>query len=140
NSVVDANRKKLAELGQSMKLTEQTTGQLRRGLTQLNKLQSQAVPGSAQYKKYEMQIQAVKARLAELGVQARGTGTSLNGMGSGFSRYFGGMMAGVASITSMFFGIRRATDEFTRFDDKLADVQKTTNLAKEDVRELSDEL
>src|SRR5690606_4160098 len=140
NSVIENNRKRLTELGQSMKLTDQSISQLKRTLTQLRKLKNQAVPGSEQYKRYEMQIQAINNRLSELGVRVRGTGTALNRMGSGIGRYFGGITAGIASITSIVFGFRKAIDEFSRFDDQLADVQKTTNLAKEEVKELSDEL
>src|SRR5690606_25086199 len=39
-----------------------------------------------------------------------------------------------------FSGISKARDEYARFDDILADVMKTTNLTKNSVKELNDEL
>src|SRR5690606_28395012 len=39
-----------------------------------------------------------------------------------------------------FTGIKRAVEEYARFDDVMADVMKTTNLTKEEVKLLNEEL
>src|SRR5690606_38057032 len=47
---------------------------------------------------------------------------------------------GIASFMAAFSGIKKATEEYARFDDVLADVMKTTNLAKDSARLLNAEL
>src|SRR5690606_38473375 len=47
---------------------------------------------------------------------------------------------GIASFMAAFSGIKKATEEYARFDDVLADVMKTTNLNKQAVKELNAEL
>lgn len=46
----------------------------------------------------------------------------------------------MASFTGIIFGIKSAINKYVEFTDVIADVQKTTNLAKEEVIELGEEL
>src|SRR5690606_35566007 len=103
-------------------------------------LRKQSVPDSTQYKEYTRQIDIVRGRLNELQRQGTRTAGVLSRIGGGIRNFFSSALGGIATITALAMGIRRATDEFSQFDDKIADVMKTTNAAKEEVIGLNAEL
>lgn len=137
---VDRNQKELTRLNQSLKLEDQSIGTLERSLRNLIRLRKQSVPNSAQYKEYTRQIEIVSGRLNELRQQGTRTAGVLSRIGGGIRNFFSSTLGGIASVTALVMGIRRATDEFSRFDDTIADVMKTTNAAKEEVMGLNSEL
>ena len=65
---------------------------------------------------------------------------SIGKMADGFNRYFSMITVWVASLTGIIFGFKKASNAFAEFDDKVADVQKTTNLTKEEVLDLDKSL
>jgi TP901 family phage tail tape measure protein len=98
------------------------------------------MPDSPLRKEYAAQLQAIKARMAELNGQVKTTTFTFSKMADGFNRYFGMIAAFTASFAGIIFGARKAVDEFNKFDDKVADVMKTTGLAKNEVIELDKSL
>src|SRR5690606_15693441 len=137
---VARNQKELTRLNQSLKLEDQSIGTLERSLRNLIRLRKQSVPDSTQYKEYTRQIDIVRGRLNELQRQGSRTAGVLSRIGGGIRGFFSSTLGGIASLTALVMGIRRATDEFSRFDDKMADVMKTTNAAREEVVALNAEL
>lgn len=140
NSILDYSRKRLDQLNQSLSLEDKTIKQLNDTLRQLKRLRDQTVPGTDQYNAYNDQIAEVSARLSYLRGEADRTGNALTRMGGGLKRFFSSTLGGIASVTALAMGVARARDEYARFDDKIADVMKTTNASKESVRELNEEL
>ncbi|MEJ5143932.1 phage tail tape measure protein [Sphingobacterium sp. MYb388] len=140
NAAITESKKKLAELNQSLKLNELSEKQLEAALKRNINLRKQSVPGSDSYKAYSAQIDQVRNRLIELRAGADNTGNSLMRMGNRLNQYIGTIVAGGASLIAMWSGVKKATNEFAHFDDVLADVQKTTNLTKNGVKDLNTEL
>ena len=56
-----------------------------------------------------------------------------------FNKYFGMVATGVASITGIMMGFRKLSEDVAKMDDIYADVEKTTNLTKKEVKELNEE-
>jgi TP901 family phage tail tape measure protein len=57
-----------------------------------------------------------------------------------FNKYFGIVTATLASFTGVALTVKQAINAYSEYDDKLADVMKTTGLTKDRVTALSDEL
>ncbi|WP_313265091.1 phage tail tape measure protein [Sphingobacterium sp.] len=140
NQVIDAYRNRLEQLRQSMRLEDQTIQDLEKTLRRLKTLRSQAAPGSAEFTRLSEQMQVVSARLAELRGQAASTGGVLRSMGNQVKSYFNSWVSGALALTTAISGIKKATEDYAAFEDKLSDVQKTTNLNKDSVKELNAEL
>jgi len=131
---------RITQLRQGMKLTEMSTTDLKRELLRLNAAFGAATPGTENYQKLGAQVDAVKARLAELRAGATTTGSNISNLANRFNQYFTTIAVGFASFIAFFTGIKRVVDLFAEFDDKISDVQKTTGLAKSEVKDLNEEL
>ncbi|MGJ1228847.1 phage tail tape measure protein [Sphingobacterium siyangense] len=138
--LLDAYRNRLEQLRQSMRLEDQTIQDLEKTLRRLKTLRSQAAPGSAEFTRLSEQMQVVSTRLAELRGQAASTGGVLRSMGNQVKSYFNSWVSGALALTTAISGIKKATEDYAAFEDKLSDVQKTTNLNKDSVKELNAEL
>lgn len=66
--------------------------------------------------------------------------TSLKGLANAFNKYWPVIMGTIGAVTGLVMGTQRASDEFTEFDDKIADVMKVTNMTREEVIALNGEL
>ena len=109
--------------------------ELRAEMTRLRRLATD--PLNKEWQKHSLQLQKVKARYGELQARAQATQVTLKGMTTTLHRFFGTVAGAIATFASIAFGVKRATDEFVTFDDKITDVQKTTGLARAEVLELN---
>ncbi|HIY76403.1 MAG TPA: phage tail tape measure protein [Candidatus Sphingobacterium stercorigallinarum] len=137
---VKALKNEQGELIKSLDLEQKTMSQLKRELRDLARLRDNSIPGSEQYNEYAKQVEKVSGRLRELRIGADNTGSSIERLGGKFRGYVTTVTAIAASLTGLTLGVRKAITEFTQFDDLLADVMKTTNLSRESVAELNEEL
>ncbi|MBL7973113.1 MAG: phage tail tape measure protein [Prolixibacteraceae bacterium] len=97
------------------------------------KRMSETDPG---YKDKLRDVVTLKTRIKELSDQ-QAVHTSLWGkMANGANKYFNVMMAGVAIITGVIFSMSQFVKGMLGLDDALADVMKTTGLARREVRGL----
>lgn len=131
---------RISQLRKGMKLTEMSLADLRKEQQRLNQLWQTSNPGSDNQKQFKAQLDAVNHRMAELRGNAENTGNSLSRMASKFNHYFTMITAGVLTVAAGITGVKKVIDAYAEFDDKLADVMKTTGLAKGEVKELNDEL
>jgi hypothetical protein len=140
---MDAELKKLVaehdQLISKIGLTGLTTKELSARMRELQMILKN-MPDSPLRKEYAAQLQAVKARMAELNGQAKSTAFTFSKMADGFNKYFTMFAAFTASFAGIILGARKAVDEFNKFDDKVADVMKTTGMAKNEVLELDKSL
>lgn len=83
---------------------------------------------------------SLRKRHSELSAQAQATHGFLCRVADGVNKYWNLVVSGMASFTGIIFGIKSAINKYVEFTDVIADVQKTTNLAKEEVIELNEEL
>ncbi len=140
NAAIAEAKRKLNELNQSLKLEDQNEKQLEQTLKRLISLRKQSIPNSEDYQSYLAQIEMVRNRLNELRQGADGAGQGIMNAGDKLTRYIGALVAGGASLVSVWTGIKAVSEEYLKFDDILADVMKTTNLTRGGVEQLNGEL
>jgi TP901 family phage tail tape measure protein len=131
---------RLSQLRSGMKLTQMSLNDLAKEQTKLNKLWKMSDPGTENLIKYREQLDAVKAEIATRNGVAEKTGLDTEAMADSFNHYVGIITAGVLGFTGVVTGLMKINETFAEFTDKVADVQKTTGLAKEEVLELNEEL
>ncbi len=124
----------------NLSLEQKTISQLKRQLTDLRKLRANSIPGSEQFKQYSDQIEIVSSRLSELQIGTELTGNSIEKLSGRFKGWIATATATAASFAAITMGIKKAINEYASFDDLLVDVMKTTNLSKDSVKELNEEL
>jgi TP901 family phage tail tape measure protein len=98
--------------------------------------------GSDEYIAHAKKIRGLKSILDEHKRQQQDVHKnwlSLSNMTDKFNKYFGMVATGVASITGIMMGFRRLSEDVAKMDDIYADVEKTTNLTKKEVKELNEE-
>ena len=118
------------------KLTLRELGQRQK---ELNAIMRNLDPSTKAYRDLEKQLIAIKNRQAELRVQTNQTGLSLKKLADGFNKYLAIVTAGIATFAGAIMAGRRAIQTYAEFDDKVADVMKTTNLTKEQVYAMNEE-
>lgn len=128
----------LDNMRKNMDINRMSTRELRAEMTRLRRLATD--PLNKEWQKHAARLQQVKSRYGELQARARSTQITLRSLTTTLSTMLATMAAVIATFTGLAFVIRRATDEFTGFDDKVADVMKTTGLAKASVLDLNEEL
>lgn len=131
---------KQKELTNQMKVEDRSIEQLKQSITTLRSLRSKADPNSEAYKKYNAELIVAKNRLRELEVGTDQTGNAIVRMTNKLNQHIGALVAGGASLVAFWAGTKYAIDEYAAFDDVLTDVMKTTNLTKDSVKELNQEL
>lgn len=99
-----------------------------------------AVPHTEQWEKLRMELRQVDVRIKALKGSARDTGNVVQRMAGGFSKFFGAITAGFASMSFAVMGTKKARAAFLEYDEALTDAQKTTSTTKTEIREVSEEL
>ncbi len=140
---LDAQLKKLQgefdQLQDSIGITGLTMKELQAKSRELKMILDRLDPRTPQWKQYNEQLQAVKARMAELNGTAKVTSLTFSKMADGFNRYFGMIGAFVASFAGIVIGARKAVDEFNKFEQSLANLSALTGLAGDDLNWLGEE-
>lgn len=139
---ITENDKKLDKLRDSISLTDMSVKELRREYKKFKRFADAAVPNSASWVRYRAELEKVDARLKELGIQGQQTAQkiSMSSVRNGANRAYGVITAGIASVTGAFFGASSAAEKFRERDDVYADVLKTTNLLRDEVVGLNEDL
>ena len=140
NRVLKTNETRMTELRKAIGLAALTMGQLRSEQTRLKRLMDSSTPGTEQWKLFKSQLEKVEGQMEKNRKGGERMHLSLGKMADGFNRYFAMISVWVASLTGVIFGFKKASNEFAMFDDKVADVQKTTGLAKDEVLALDKSL
>lgn len=95
--------------------------------------------GSDEYVAHARKIRTLKGILDQHQAQLRETQKSwfsLGKMADGFNRYLGMATAFMASFAGVALTVKSTVQAFAGYDDKLADVMKTTGLSKREVQDL----
>lgn len=139
NTVINESKSRLGELNQTLSLQDKSLKQLEQSLRRTRQLWRQST-NDTDRKRYADEMELLNNRISELRNGGEQTGNALMRMSSRLQQYFAVITAGIASLMAAFSGVRKAKQEYARFDDVLADVMKTTNLAKDSVKQLNAEL
>lgn len=99
-----------------------------------------AVPHTEQWEKFRMELRQVDVRIKALKGSARDTGNVVQRLAGGFSKFFGAITAGFASMSFAIMGTKKSRAAFLEYDEALTDAQKTTSTTKTEIREVSEEL
>lgn len=138
-TAVASLQSRLAELRKGMKVTELNTQDLRKEFARLKGLRDLQIYKSENWNAFNDQLKKVKDRLNEVKDGAEQTGFNLQNIANKFNHYIGVITAGILTLVGVISGLKDINKTFAEFDDKVADVMKTTGLAKMDVRELNEE-
>jgi len=130
------NKAKMAQLQDQLGLTGLTINQLNQKATILRATLRNLVPGSADYNRYEKELQQVTNRLNELRGKAQAAKFSLSSIADSFNRYQALAVSVVATLTGVVFSIQKMIDYNGKLSDAQANVMKTTKMTKQEVDEL----
>lgn len=135
NKTIKTNKERLKELNGQLKLSEMSMSQLRKELRSVSR-ELNATSRAMEPEKWKQLHQRQKAVKDQM--------TKLKSGASGVQRAFQSLKAPtlslIATLTALYFGVSRVLGKFTELSDKLADVQKTTGLTKQEVKDLDKEL
>ena len=95
---------------------------------------------TAEYAQKSAQLKKVKDEIARINAETRATTTTFGRLADGFNKYFAMATAGVAAMAGISFTAKQAVAAYAEFEDRLADVMKTTGLSREAVGQLNEEL
>lgn len=140
NEAISLAEARLKQLRSQMDINSMSTRDLRKEMTRIKMLRDVAAPLSEQWHQHDKRLQEVTARYEELNGKSKNVGFSLQNLAGKFNHYIGVITAGLATFYGAISGVRTAINEYAEFDDKVADVMKTTGLLKSDVLEMSESL
>lgn len=116
---------------------------IRKEMSKLVNEQARMTVGSKEYVKHASQIKSLKRIIDQHNNDLSTTAHKWNSfqkMADAANRYFAVITAGIAAVTGAAMVIKSTVEAFAEYDDKLIDVMKTTDLAKQETIELSDEI
>lgn len=137
NKVIGVNKDKMKVLQSQIGVTSLTLAQLSSKANQLRLQLRNMVPGSAQYKKLELELKEVSARMTELRTNAKATKLSIGSIADGFSKYAALGASVIATATGVVLSLQKMIDYNGKLADAQSNVQKTTGLTTDEVNELS---
>ena len=140
NDAIVLSEARLKQLRQGLDVTRMSYSDLRREMSRLTRLRDLATPMSQQWHNLDAQLQVVQRRFNEVGNNATQTGTNIQNLAGRFNHYIGMITAGFATFSAVIFGVSKSINAFAEFDDKVADVMKTTGLLKEEVLAMNENL
>ena len=140
NASVTAAEKKFAELEKQIPLTGKTIAELRRDISITRDALAKAVPGTENWKRLNAQLQEQRTRLRQLTTQAEATDRSMCGLVKTVRDYSLALQGTIAALSKGYQYIEQASEAYEEYDEAVSDAMKTTNLTKEEIISISDEL
>lgn len=137
---LEANKKRFKELEKAIPLTEMTFAELRKEISITRKQLDNAVPGTENWKMLNQRLQEARTRMAQLQTQSRATDKTMCGMVKTVRDYSLALQGTIAALSKGYQYVEQASDAYEDYDEAVSDAMKTTNLAKEEVISISDEL
>lgn len=140
NKELETSREKLAALQRQQNVNSMTLSELRSHISRVQIQLNKTDPKSPLWAKLNEELRVSKQRLAEMAAQSKVTRGVVGTMAERMNRYIGLITAGFASMAFVFSGVNRARKEFLDYDEALVDAMKTTNLTREEISALSEDL
>lgn len=136
NAVIQKNDARMKELRKEIGLNGLTARQLRQEYNRLKYTLANLTPGTAEWKKVNAEMQLYGNRLNQVRGGAIKTGNSIGNMANKFKWFIGIVTSAIAILTGLVFSMKELIKGLAGMDDAIANVMKTTGLARKDVREL----
>lgn len=140
NEAIQQARDKMVRLVATMDVMKMSSADLKASQIALKKAMDNSVPGSERWNAFKIKLDAVGNRIKDLESESAQTGSALERMGTKFNKFIGMITAGIASLFATLSGAISAVNAYAALDDTMGGVQKTTGLAKEEVKALNAEL
>jgi len=133
------NRAEMDRIVKQIGLTGLTMKELSQRQRELNAIMRNMDPRLPEYKKLQVQLDAVSGRMSELKGKSQAAAFSLNKIADGFNKYFGMITAFAATFTGVILGFRKIIDIANKFGESVANLSALTGLAGEELQWLSDQ-
>jgi TP901 family phage tail tape measure protein len=138
NSVkIGENNTKMKGLRDQIGITGLTMNQLKKQAMLLRFQLINMIPGSAEYKRLESDLQRVNARMAELRRGSAATESTMSKVAGSFNKYAALGASIIATLTGVALSMQKIIDYNGKLADAQSDVQKTTGLTAKEVDNLS---
>lgn len=134
------NKTKLDALERQQSVSSMTISELNKRIRELNSVLSKIDPKAPEWKQVNGELKEAKTRMKELRAQSQATGGTLRSMMEGLNKYVNLIAASVTATVFSVRNITRVRDAFLAYDEALTDAMKTTNLTREEMEELGEEL
>jgi TP901 family phage tail tape measure protein len=118
----DINGASMSDLKKSLRTVE----------VQLNKMKRT----DAGYLQKKEEAKQFRAEINKINTELRGQPSIASRAAAGFNKYFGILTAGIAAFTGILFSAKEFVKGMVGLDDSLANVMKTTGMARNEVREM----
>lgn len=139
NNALTLAESRLKLLRSQLDLNKMSLIDLRREMDRVKRLRDLADPHTENWRAHDERLRTVTARYQQLSGQAVSTGMSLQNLAGRFNHYIGVLTAGFATMFAAVSGIKKTINDFAEFDDKVADVMKTTGRTRDQVIALNEE-
>lgn len=137
NLEVNQNKSKMLALQKQIGITGLTIRQLKQRASNLRLQLANMVPGSAQFKKLQAELQLVNTQIQKVSLNSRAAESGVSKLANGFNKYFALGASVVAMGTGVVLSLQKMIDYNGKLSDAQSDVQKTTGLTKKEVDELT---
>lgn len=137
NTTIAANKSKMQVLQNQIGVTGLTMSQLRKKASLLRLQLNNMIPGSAQYKKLQADLQAVNTQITKLSLKSRAAQSTLSSMAEGFNKYAVLATSVIAAGTGVVLTMQKMIDFNGKLSDAQSNVEKTTGLTNAQVVELT---
>jgi TP901 family phage tail tape measure protein len=136
-ATIQKNNVQMNKLENQLGVTGLTLTQLYRKAGQLRAALRHMIPGSAAAESYEAQLKEVSARITELNGKSRAAKFGISSLANGFNKYAALGASVIATLTGVVFSLQKMIDYNGKLADAQSDVQKTTGLTNDEVKELT---
>lgn len=136
-ATIQKNNAQMNKLENQLGVTGLTLTQLYRKAGQLRAALRHMIPGSAAAESYEAQLKEVSARITELNGKSRAAKFGISSLANGFNKYAALGASVIATLTGVVFSLQKMIDYNGKLADAQSDVQKTTGLTNDEVKELT---
>lgn len=133
--------KQLADVNTVLKnLSGASINELRKAQQTLTAQTARLNRETAEYAQKTAQLKLVREELSRISDETRSTSSKMERMVNAFNNYWQVFVAGAAAFAGLSLAVKGAVNAYSEFEDRLADVMKTTGLTREEVGLLNEEL
>lgn len=137
NVALTENKNVMKELQNQIGITGLTMKQLTDKAHLLKMTLRNLVPGSADYVRYQQELNQVNTRIGELNGRASQAGLSIGKIADGFNRYAALGASVIGFFAGMVVSVQKIIDMNGKLSEAQTNVMKTTGMTKKEVDELT---
>lgn len=139
-SIIKNNKAEIDKMRASISLNCMTMDDLSKKATSLRMALRYTVPGTRDWDEYAHQLKEVIARQVELKKASSDISSPMDSLAGKANQYFGAIAMGVQVYEKVSRKIEEFNQHYLEYDEALTSASRTTNLSKDAVEALSDEL